>query len=311
MKTLGDIGEHGAIDIITRLAPSALNGDDAAVLYNSPPNSRTVVTTDSLVLGRHFRLDWSSPEDIGHKAIVQNFADIEAMGARPVAAVMALNAPPSTPVSFIEGLARGIHDEIKEFAAELVGGDITASDEIIVTITAIGSLGGSAAPLNLNAAKPGQKLVASGVIGHSAAGLALLQHFEGNVPEEFAPLVHAHLRPRLQPSRGMIARATGATCATDNSDGLLVDLETIATRSGVSINLNADAIAPTDLMHAAGEATGIDPWQWVYSGGEDHTLMATTHHDVPSGFRHIGDVGRGNTVTVGGKTPAHTGWVSF
>ena len=55
-------------------------GDDAAVVFAG--DGRTVVSTDMLVAGRHFRLDWSTPHDIGRKAIAQNAADIEAMGAR-------------------------------------------------------------------------------------------------------------------------------------------------------------------------------------------------------------------------------------
>ncbi|MDK6657824.1 AIR synthase related protein, partial [Escherichia coli] len=83
--TIGDIGEFGVIEAIRAIAPSARNGDDAAVLTQTTPNARFVTSTDMLVEGRHFRLDWSTPQQVGAKAAVQNFADIESMGARPTA----------------------------------------------------------------------------------------------------------------------------------------------------------------------------------------------------------------------------------
>ncbi|MDU0478503.1 thiamine-phosphate kinase [Staphylococcus chromogenes] len=314
-QTLGELGEHGVIERILALAPSNRNGDDAAVLGQPAPNSRTVVSTDLLVEGKHFRTDWSTPEEVGQRAILQNFADIEAMGARPLAAVLGIVAPSSTPVSFVEGLARGVEERVAYYNAELVGGDLTSGDNLVISVTAIGSLGGSAPALELGKAKPGQTLIAAGSIGYSGAGLALLHAMpRTEVPAELQPLVQAFVSPQLIPGRGMIARATGATAMTDNSDGLVVDLETMARRSGVRIDLDPAAIAPNELLTAAGELLGIDPWTWVLGGGEDHTLLGTTSFEVPSGFRPIGSVVKAGEprVTVGGATPqTTTGWVSF
>lgn len=311
--TLGEVGEHRAIEAIIAAAPSSRNGDDAAVLNHASPNSRAVATTDMLIEGRHFRADWSTPEEIGQKAIVQNFADIEAMGARPIAALLAISAPPHTPVSYIRGIAAGINERVGEYSAELVGGDLTSGDHLVLSVTAIGSLGGSRPELTLDRARPGQRVVAHGSIGWSAAGLALLERFGRDaVPEQFTPLVEAHCAPRLNPGRGVIARATGATAMTDNSDGLIADLGTIARRSGVGIDLHSADVAPAPLVAEAAELLGADPWEWVMSGGEDHTLLATTAGDPPSGFRSIGRVVRGDGVTIDGEDPKYThGWVSF
>lgn len=314
-QTIGDIGERATIARIVSVAPSSRNGDDAAVLGAPAPNSRTVVSTDLLVEGRHFRQDWSTPEEIGKRAILQNFADIEAMGARPVAAVLGLSAPESTPVDTIEGIARGVEAQVAFYNAELVGGDLTGGDSLTLSVTAIGSLGGSAAPLTLDRARAGQQVVAAGRIGYSGAGLALLSRFgrEG-VPDELQPLVQAFVSPQLMPGRGVIARATGATSMTDNSDGLVVDLGTIAERSGVTIDLDATTIAPDALQLRAGDLLDVDPWTWILGGGEDHTLLATTAHAVPSGFRRIGRVIKAgpHAVLVDGAEPSTTsGWVSF
>ncbi|MEJ5928233.1 thiamine-phosphate kinase [Corynebacterium sp. H128] len=313
--TIGEIGERETIARIVAVAPSSRNGDDAAVLGQPAPNSRTVVTTDMLVEGRHFRREWSTPEEIGQRAILQNFADIEAMGARPVAAVLGLSAPEDTPIATIEGIARGVETQVAHYNSELVGGDVTGGDCLTLSVTAIGSLGGSAAPLTLDRARPGQQVVAAGSIGYSGAGLALLQAFgRADVPPELEPLVKAFVSPILQPGRGVIARATGATCMTDNSDGLIVDLGTIAGRSRVTIDLDREAIAPDSLLLKAGELLDTDPWLWVLSGGEDHTLLATTAHAVPSGFRPIGRVIKAgsNGVLIDAQPPQSTsGWVSF
>ena len=313
--TLGEVGEHRAIEEIVAAAPSRRNGDDAAVLNHASPNSRAVATTDMLVEGRHFRVDWSTPEEIGRKSIVQNFADIEAMGARPIAALLAVSAPPDTPVSYLRGIAAGIHQKVGEYSAELVGGDLTSGNDLVLSVTAIGSLGGSRPELTLDRARPGQRVVAHGQIGWSAAGLALLERFGRDlrrIPEHLIPLLDAHFTPRLNPGRGVVARATGATCMTDNSDGLIVDLSTIARRSSVSIDLHSADITPPPIIYEAAEILDADPWEWVLTGGEDHTLLATTAGEPPSGFRVIWRVGRGEGVTIDGQPPRYGhGWVSF
>ncbi|KQB86437.1 thiamine-phosphate kinase [Corynebacterium lowii] len=310
--TIAEVGEHQVIREIMEAAPSRANGDDAAVLVSAQPNSRVVVSTDMLVQGRHFRFDWSTPREVGRKAIAQNFADIEAMGARPISALLALSAPVDTPVALIRQIAEGVEEQVEQFSAELVGGDLTAGENLVLAVTAVGSLGGNRRPLTIDAARPGQRLVAAGALGDSAAGLALLERYGRQVPPEFVAFRDAHTHPQIPPGRGMIARATGATAATDNSDGLIADLSTMARRSGVAIDLDPQAIAPSEQMVRLGEHLGIDPWHWVLSGGEDHTIVATTGGDVPSGFRSIGVVQRGSGVSVGGAIPTYQeGWLSF
>ena len=309
--TLGEVGEREVIRVIRNAAPSALNGDDAAVLTTFMPNSRTVAGTDMLVEGRHFTSETTTPYMLGQKAAVQNFADIEAMGARPIAALLAVSASPDTPVAVIEELARGVGDMAERYACELVGGDVTGGTQLVVSLTAIGSLGGNRDALRLSGARPGQRVVAHGRIGYSAAGLALLQSGR-EIPEALEPLVRAHQVPELVPGRGVVARAAGATAMTDNSDGLIRDITTIADYSGTGIELSSVAIAPDPLMVQAGQLLGTDPWEWVLGGGEDHTLIGTIEGSAPVGFRSIGTVSRKTGVRIDGTPPAHTtGWESF
>lgn len=309
--TLGDVGEEQVIRAIVDSAPSTINGDDAAVLTPAAPNSRVVATTDMLVEGRHFLPEYTTAYLLGRKAVVQNFADIEAMGARPIAALLAISAPDSLPLAVVEQLAQGIHSKMEEYSTELVGGDVTAGDSLVVSLSAIGSLGGNLGPLELNRARPGQRVVAHGRIGYSAAGLDLLRSGSAIRPE-LEPLVLAHQAPELTPGRGVVARSAGATAMTDNSDGLIREVGLIAQRSRVAVDLDGAAVAPDDLLIRAGELLGVDPWRWVLCGGEDHTLIGTIDGDAPVGFRVVGTVRKGAGVTVDGEAPAYTtGWGSF
>lgn len=314
--TLCEVGEQAVIKAITNAAPSSRNGDDAAVLDHAAPNSRIVVTTDMLVEGQHFKRDWSTPAEIGSKAITQNFADVEAMGARPVAALLALSAPGYTRLSFVKELANGMNQRLEQYNAELVGGDVTDGDHIVIAVTGIGQLGGSLPALRLDQARPGQRLVASGGIGESAAGLALLNRFtRDEIPQKFDPLIRAHCATIVPPGRGFVARSAGVTAMTDNSDGLLHDLLIMAEKSGVTLDLHSAAIAPSDLVVSAAELLEVDPLSFVHSGGEDHTLIGSTFGPAPTGFREIGTVVRHNSmgeVTIDGMTiTTINGWDSF
>lgn len=322
--TVAQAGEAGTIAAIRSAAPSSLNGDDAAVLDSTASNSRQVCTTDILVRGRHFRFRYSSPYEVGIKAVSQNFADIQAMGARPTAVLLAIATPGDMPLETISELARGIHDASAPWGAELVGGDIVNSQDLVVSLTALGELGGPAPALTLDGAGVGHRVIASGPIGYSAAGLDVLEHFGSRkaVPQDdeiLHELVTWHCAPRLEVGRGSVARAAGASSMTDNSDGLVADLAAIAQRSGVRIDLDRQAIEPDHKLIHAAERTGIDPWKWVLTGGEDHTLLGTTDARLPATYRTIGTVRNlpddefdVPSVTVDDVRPAYTtGWESI
>ncbi|WP_233571871.1 thiamine-phosphate kinase, partial [Cellulomonas triticagri] len=146
-------------------------GDDAAVL--DAPDGRYVVSTDVLVQDRHFRLAWSEGEDVGWRAAMQNLADAAAMGARPTALVVSLVMPGGLPVTWVEGLARGLAAACATVGAGVVGGDLSGGDAVVVAVTVHGDLAG-VAPVLRSGARPGDVLALAGTVGRSAAGLALL-----------------------------------------------------------------------------------------------------------------------------------------
>ena len=233
--TVADLGEFGLIAKIQALAPPGAAqlvgiGDDAAVLR--APDGRVVATMDLLVEDRHFRRDWSTAFDIGGKAAAQNLADVAAMGASPTALLVGLAAPGDLPVAWAEDLTRGLVAECSRAGAFLAGGDVSSAEKITLAITALGDLAGRE-PVTRAGARPGDQLALAGRIGHSAAGLALL---EAGLTEP-AALIASHRRPRPPYQAGPQAAALGATSMIDVSDGLLADLGHVARASGVQIDV--------------------------------------------------------------------------
>lgn len=310
--TLREFGEFPLIQRLIsgrRQPPGVLvgPGDDAAVV--NADGGCFAVTTDMLVEGRHFRLDWSTPHDVGRKAIAQNAADVEAMGARVTAFVVAFGAPSQTRVSQVRELADGIWHEAALLGAGIVGGDLVSSPHWVVSVTAFGALDGRS-PVRRGGARPGAQVGVAGDLGRSAAGLAL---WEAGVPG-FTELKRRHLVPEPPYGQGALAADAGALALTDISDGLLADLGHIAVASGVTIDLQTDALQPeVDALAAAATATGTDPWSLVLAGGEDHALAGCFEGPLPAGWRVIGRVleGAPRILVDGHSRSGPSGWQSF
>lgn len=193
MRELGEFALIERINAGRVQAPGVLlgPGDDAALV--AAPDGRFVVTTDMLVQDRHFRLDWSSPEDVGRKAIAQNAADVVAMGATPTAFVVALGCPADTPLEVIDGLADGMWAEAARAGASIAGGDLVRSRELVVSVTAFGDPG-RGAPVTRAGARVGDVVAVAGRLGWSAAGLAAFT--AGATGPEVAEALAAHRVPR-------------------------------------------------------------------------------------------------------------------
>jgi thiamine-monophosphate kinase len=305
-------GEFGLIARVTaRLGagPSTLvgPGDDGAVVAAS--DGRVVVSTDALVEGRHFRRDWSTGVDVGHRAAGANLADIAAMGAVPTALVVALCAPATLEVRWAEDLADGLGAEAAKTGASVVGGDMSSSPTLMLSVTALGDLHG-VAPVLRSGARPGDVVAMAGRLGYAAAGYTVLSR-GFRTPKL---LVEAYRRPEIPYAAGPEAARRGATSMIDISDGLIADLGHVATASRVAIDLDKGAFDVPPQMRDAAQALGTDPFQWVLGGGEDHALVATFPEGttLPDGFTPIGRVLDGSGVTVDGKPhKGPAGWDHF
>jgi thiamine-monophosphate kinase len=299
--SVGALGEFGLIAAVTARLPQGKGvvlglGDDAAVV--AAPDGRVVVTTDVLVEGRHFRRDWSSATDVGHKAAAQSLADVAAMGARPTVLVVGLATPADLPVAWAVELADGLQGECGPLGVSVVGGDVVRGESIVVSVTALGDLQGRD-PLTRSGAQVGDVVAVCGRLGWSAAGMAVLQRGFRSP----RVLADAHRRPEPPYAQGVKAAVAGAHAMTDVSDGLLADLGHVAQASGVRIELNASAFEVGEPLVAAGAALGVDPLGWVLTGGEDHALVATFAAGVrrPKGWLIIGAVSEGEDVVVDGE----------
>jgi thiamine-monophosphate kinase len=317
-ETLREVGEFGLIDRITRQAvqgPEVLigPGDDAALI--AAPDGRVVASTDLLLEGRHFRTDWSTGYQVGRKAAAQNLADIAAMGAVPTALLVGLAAPAHLPVTWARDLAAGLADECAVEGVSVAGGDTTRGETIMVAVTALGDLRGRA-PVVRAGAHPGDKVAIVGELGWSACGYELL--LRGITGPEKA--LARHRMPEPPYEQGPIAAEAGATAMIDVSDGLLADLGHIARESDVGIDVDPTAFAIPEALRAAADLLGIDPLQWVLTGGEDHALAACypAAADVPQGWTVIGTVTKRSgdqsapRVTVAGEAwVGRQGWDHF
>src|SRR6201995_3545737 len=139
------MGEFGLIARVTaglNIADTTIlgPGDDAAGVRAA--DGRVVAATDLLIEQRHFRRDWSTANDVGHKAAAKNFADIVAMGAVPTALLVGFGAPGDLEIEWVDGFIAGVREECGVVGAAVVGGDVVATDVITIAITALGDLQG-------------------------------------------------------------------------------------------------------------------------------------------------------------------------
>ncbi|MDA3030036.1 MAG: thiamine-phosphate kinase [Actinomycetota bacterium] len=242
-------------------------GDDAAVIKSS--NNKLVATVDMAVEGIHFNKKWSTPFQIGAKLTTANLADIFAMGAVPKYLLVAAGINELNNSETVSELARGIRFVADKFEVSVIGGDLSKSEKMTLSITALGEL--STQPILRSGARVGDLIYLSSLTGLSAAGLAILKR-DLDRPRY---VVEAHLNPKLVAPDELIRVAT-SMC--DVSDGLATDASHLATASVVNFNLSKDLISKaTDFKDLAELAKELneDVFDWILTGGEDHFFLAT------------------------------------
>lgn len=311
-RTLADVEEQQLLDtVLPRFASSddvlIGPGDDTALLRVR--SGAALATTDTMVLGRDWLDEWSDGADVGHKLVVQNVADIAAMGGRCTGLLVTLVAGEETRLDWVADFTAGVADAAQAAGTVVVGGDLSSAPAgtRMVSITALGELDGVAAVLR-SGARPGDDVAVHGSLGRAAAGLLLLQRDQ---PDKDADLVLAQRRPRTPYDQGPVAARAGATAMLDISDGLLRDGGRIAHASGVRIDLDPAALAG-DIQQLAGAVGVADAETCVLTGGEEHCLLACfPSGSVPPEWRVIGVVAPGSGITVGGREHASVGWDHF
>lgn len=310
-QTIGDLGEFALIDLVranlgTNEYVLVGPGDDAAHIATA--DGTYVTATDILIEGRHFRRDWSTAADIGRKAVAANLSDINAMGGVATALLVAFAAPADLPVSWVSDLVGGMVEESGKVGANIVGGDMSASEQIIISVTALGD---AERPVTRGGAQAGDQVAYAGTLGLASAGYGALSR--GFRSPKAA--VDEHRAPHPPYAAGPAAAEAGATAMIDVSDGLLRDLGHVAKASGVAIDLDPKQFDILDAVQTvAGALGGVDPLKFLLTGGEDYALAATFPADLtlPAGWTRIGEVKAGAGVTVAGQhyegEPGHRHW---
>lgn len=308
---LRDLGEFGLIDRIQRLAGRVQGrsvllgiGDDAALL-RPRRGEDLVVTSDALVEGTHFRWRRETPRGLGRRALAVNLSDLAAMGARPLAFLFALAAPPSLEVRSVLGMVRGMLDLGGPFGCPLVGGNVTRARATSITITALGGVRPGRA-LTRRGARPGDRILVTGALGRAA--LARAQGRAGPVPT-----------PRVAEGR-ILARSSQVTACIDISDGLVADLGHLLEASGVGGEIDARRVPTPQGFSAACRRLKRDPLRLALGGGEDYELLFTMSGKAPSVgvlARRLGDsvteIGRvgGRGLRIHGAGGRISGWRHF
>jgi thiamine-monophosphate kinase len=287
--------EAGVIAALARIFGSSQRGveigigDDAAVVKTT---DRTAITTDIAIEGTHFNTNWSSAFDIGRKITAANLADVYAMGGSPKFLVAAVTLTGQESMEWIEELAEGIAHEAGSCGAYVVGGDLAKGPCKVISITAIGQVDTA---ITRSGAQLDDSIYISSLPGWSAAGLAII---EKELESDIA--LHAiseFSAPTLDFSSAVQFSNGKATSMCDISDALVIQAEQIAQASGVQLAIEKDLISTHPefaTMSELAESVGVDVWQWILAGGEDHVFLATGKG--LEGFR-IGSVRAGAGVT--------------
>lgn len=301
-RTAGETGEFALVGAITSLFAQGDHvlvgpGDDAAVI--EVPGGRVVASVDLLVQDRHFRLDWSSPTDIGRKAAAESMSDINAMGGRATALLVGLGCPSEVETAWTLQLADGLAAEAAEVGASIVGGDLTAAPTITLSVTVLGVCEDGV--VRRDGARPGDVVAHAGRQGWADAGYAVLARGFRSP----RAVVEAHRQPRPPYAAGPEAARLGATSMIDVSDGFLQDLGHLAAQSGVAIDVQTERFDLPEALQTVGAALGVDPMRFVVTGGDDYGLVATfpAGTALPDSWREVGSVlddGEPGVVTVDG-----------
>ena len=265
-----DIGEFGLIDLISKKSKDKNVlvgiGDDAAVIKTK---GLQVLTTDCLVEGDHLRKEWFTPEQIGMKSIEINISDVASMGAIPKYVLVSLALPKDLDVEFVEKLYKGMWKTCDKYNIEIIGGNMTHCEQIVISITLTGEVNKNNLSLR-SSAKPGDFIFVSGHLGNGRAGLRLFQeNLDGS-----EDVRKSYLEPKAQLDFSKkIAKFVNAM--EDISDGLAPEIRHICDESKCGAIIYQDKIPIKDEVRNVAKQLGEDEYDYALYGGEDFELVYT------------------------------------
>lgn len=247
-------------------------GDDAAVIKVG--EKQLVITKDLLIEDVHFRLASHPPLLLGRKSLSVNLSDVAAMGGVPRYALLGLGFPDGTKTDWVEDFLSGLKSLAQEFRVSLVGGDITQSQKITISMTVIGE---GKHIVGRSGAEPGHLLFVTGFLGDAAQGLELTRKGVGlGESEQSDVFLKAFFDPQPQVLLGEeLSRLQMASAMIDTSDGLSVDLGHICEESGCGAEVLLE-----NVPLSPGLRTMYDnPLDLALHGGEDYQLLFSVPPD--------------------------------
>ncbi|MCK4846260.1 MAG: thiamine-phosphate kinase [Deltaproteobacteria bacterium] len=277
---LKDLGEDALIDIIAAAySPATGNGiekalgDDTSVTTQEGSRLSTLVTTDTLVEGLHFKDSYSTPYLIGKKLLSVSLSDIAAMGARAKYFLISLVLSPECTDDYVKELYRGLNERAEEAGVALIGGNTTSAGNgtNVMTSTVIGEAQAEKI-IYREGASAGEDIYMTGTVGDSALGLKVLGE---DLNEPYKDAVRRHLDPQARSEAGaLLGERSLATSMLDISDGFMKDLSRLTTAGKVGAKMML-----TDLPLSTDTAKYIEltpkGYDLLLSGGEDYELLFT------------------------------------
>jgi thiamine-monophosphate kinase len=288
-------------------------GDDAAAFQPSK-GSLLLVSSDALIEGIHFDLEYFSAQDLGWKSLAVNLSDIAAMGGKPRLFTTSIGLPPELDPRFIHRFYQGMLKLALTFGVCLAGGDTCASSGgIFLDVTILGEVP-YRQMITRSGACVGDIICVTGELGGSAIGLEIMQRHFSRIPHKSAHTLR-QLRPSPRVEIGRwLAEHQMASAMIDLSDGLSMDLHRLAAKSNVGAFLEASDFPRPPVGPKLASMLTHSLLHYTLNGGEDYELLFTVPHKLKSripsslhGIRitPIGEIiprSRGCLMRVGGQT---------
>jgi len=295
--------------LVARLLRSTgIKNEDAALVRR---NGRLLAVTTDISLASSHSPRGLSYYDMGWRSAVSNLSDLAAVGAKPLAFLLAQGLPPAIAETASAGIVKGARDACKLHGANYVGGDTKRAKEITLAGFALGELAGK--PLLRTNARAGDVVCVSGAIGDAACGF----HAVSKNKKAPARLRDAFFRPRALMHEGLlISKSTKRAACMDVSDGLLFTCSELARLSGVRLDIESLSIPISPEARAFAKVNSI-PFSTLANFGEDYALVFSMSMRGfgrlcrPVGLVCIGMAGKGSGLFLDGRQMKVHGYDAF